>query len=239
MRRLLHSETNGKTFIYPMSGLLKLRGRVNGTQTKGFVDTEREREREDLIMWLWRPKFPSPAGHGLSSRELYTLLSSLYLDELGRSRRRRRNEREFIKSGGRRSLERERDELVGHVSLITQPISNSARLLQATAGRARVGYMRLVRGGSVGSYHRVFFFSFLSFSFRSPRLCVSPPQSTRPRGFNSPLSLCYMTSADAVYLTFMRLNFELIWWRILGIKEAREKTVGSGWIISCIFPSLK
>ena len=110
MRRLLHSETNGKTFIYPMSGLLKLRGRVNGTQTKGFVDTEREREREDLIMWLWRPKFPSPAGHGLSSRELYTLLSSLYLDELGRSRRRRRrNEREFIKSGGRRSLERERE----------------------------------------------------------------------------------------------------------------------------------
>ena len=107
-------------------------------------------------------------------------------------------------------MERERDELVGHVSLITQPISNSARLLQATAGRARVGYMRLVRGGSVGSYHRVFFFLFFLSHFAPLDYVFHPLNPLDREASIPPLSLCYMTSADAVYLTFMRLNFELI-----------------------------
>ena len=86
---------------------------------------------------------------------------------------------------------RERDELVGHVSLITQPISNSARLLQATAGRARVGYMRLVRGGSVGSYHRVFFFLFFLSHFAPLDYVFHPLNPLDREASIPPLSLLY------------------------------------------------
>ena len=60
--------------------------------------------------------------------------------------------------------------------------------------------------------HIIEYFFFLFFlSHFAPLDYVFHPLNPLDREASiPPLSLCYMTSADAVYLTFMRLNFELI-----------------------------